>query len=151
MAVFTATVFSSLPPGPAFAYVTDVSRFDEWDPGIKGAEQTSGVGPGLGAEYALKYGFFGLDYTIVDYEPVVHMRMTSGGLLTSIDTIDVAEADTGCTVTYTAEVRLPGPLRFLDPLLQRMLDRNGNKAADGLAVALDGMRVYEHHENIDSA
>lgn len=152
MASFTATVFSSLSAEQAFAYLADVRSFDEWDPGIKRAEQTAGTGPGLGAEYRLKYGFFSLDYEVVEFEPARHLRMVSDStMLSSKDTIDFVETDVGSTVTYTADVQLPAPLRFLDSGLQKALDRNGNKAADGLAVALLGERVYEEHETIDPA
>lgn len=148
MATFTATIFSALPPQAAFAYLADVSRFDEWDPGITQADQTRGIGPQLGARYELRYRGFGLEYEIVEFEPSRFLCMVAdSAMLTSKDTVEVTESDTGCTVTYSADVRLPSVLNFLDPILQKALDRNGNRAADRLAVALDGKRVYEEHES----
>ena len=57
-------------------------------------------------------------------------------LLRSTDRIAVTAAGDGATVSYDAEVRLRGPLRLLDPVLDRGFRTVGDRAAAGLARAL---------------
>ena len=44
--------------------------------------------------------------------------------------------DGGTAVTYTADLRLRGPLRLFDPVLQVLFNRIGDNARDGLAARL---------------
>jgi len=59
-------------------------------------------------------------------------------LITSIDHIYFKKTETGCEVTYDALLELNGPLSFLDVAIKKMFKRIGDKAATGLAEALDG-------------
>ena len=46
-------------------------------------------------------------------------------------------------VTYDAELTLNGPLGLADPLLGIGFKRIGDRAAEGLIIALDGERVAD--------
>ena len=63
-----------------------------------------------------------LVYEITEYERPRRVRLVAEGTgFTSDDEIVVAERGDGAAVTYDANVRLTGPLKLLDPLMQRTL------------------------------
>ena len=131
-------------PEDAFAYLSDLARFDEWDPGIRRAEQVEGDGPGQGAVYELEASGTTLRYVVDLFEPprVVRARARST-FISSVDTIGVEpdESSPGSIVTYDADLTLNGLLRVGDPLLKLAFDRIGDRAARGLAEKLEGERV----------
>ena len=50
MARYTSSVPTALSAAEAFAYMSDVARFAEWDPGIERSVRVgAGASPGLGA------------------------------------------------------------------------------------------------------
>jgi acetyl esterase/lipase len=67
----------------------------------------------------------------------------SSRLLRATDRIAVTGDSAGATVSYAAEVRLRGPLRLLDPLLQRGFRAVGDRATAGLARALSAVPAAE--------
>lgn len=58
--------------------------------------------------------------------------------LSSVDEILVVPAPDGATVTYDAELRFRGVLRFANPVLGVVFARIGGRAAAGLRRALAG-------------
>ena len=147
MATFVTTIRSPLPAEEAFAYMANLSNFEEWDPGVVSAEQVTGNGPGLGAEYDVEVegivGTLTLRYRLTSHEPprwVVAEAETSW--LRSLDRITVEPAgDGGSLVTYDAELTLNGPLKLADPLLALAFERIGRRAEQGLVDALQGQTV----------
>lgn len=78
-----------------------------------------------------------LRYVTTDYQPNRTVTVEARSkLLTSIDRIDVEPDGSGSSVTYTAELRLNGPLSVFDLGLRLVFDRVGDRAADGLAEAI---------------
>ena len=55
--------------------------------------------------------------------------------------IEVVEQGGATVVTYDATLRLPFPLSLGDPILQRIFNRIGDKAAAGMESALEGELV----------
>jgi carbon monoxide dehydrogenase subunit G len=144
MARYAMTVRTPLPPAEAFAYMSDLSNFDEWDPGVSRAEQVAGSGPAKGAEYELDASGSTLRYVVEHFDPPTKVRATaSNRFITSVDTITVEADDPGAgsLVTYDADLTLNGPLRLGDPLLKLAFDRIGDRAAKGLVAKLQGTRV----------
>ena len=131
-----------------FDYLSDLRSFAEWDPGVAAAEQVTGDGGGPGAEFDLTISSPGplpdstLRYRTVEYDrPDTLFVVASNAVLTSEDRITVVGDDAGCIVTYDADLRLSGPLRLGDVALQLAFNRIGDRAADGLRAALDGVRA----------
>ena len=58
--------------------------------------------------------------------------------LRSYDVIEVRSVGDGCEVSYDATLELSGLLGLIDPLLGLVFDRIGDRAAAGMAAALDG-------------
>ncbi len=146
MAHYQTTIDSPLAPAEAFARLADVTRFAEWDPGVKAARQVEGDGPGLGAGYVLTVkGVAGTDtdlrYDVIDYvEPTTLHLLAESSLLRSDDLITVEPSGDGSRVTYRAELDLTGPgglLKVADPVLGLAFDKIGDRAAKGLTTFLD--------------
>lgn len=136
----------------AFALVSDMRTFQDWDPGISSVEQVVGDGPGEGATYDVKVSAIPRDLTLryvtERYEvlqsrtqPHTVLLVARGLLLTSVDEITVTSAPGGCVVVYDADLRLRGPLRLGDLSLRAAFSWIGGRAESGLRTALGGVSV----------
>ncbi len=145
MARYVTKIAAPLSPEAAFAYLADVTRFAEWDPGVKRAVRVAGNGPGLGAAYDLTVvagGTSVMRYEVTEYDAPRRIRLVaSTALLASIDEIEVEPSGSGSIVTYDAKLTLRGPLGLFDPLLRVAFARIGDRGAAGLRRALRGTAV----------
>ncbi len=142
MARFTTTVHSPLSATDAFTYMADLRNFAEWDPGVSRSKMVEGHEPGLGTAYDVSVTGATLRYETVEYNaPHRVVAEAKNAVLRSYDIIEVSETASGCEVIYDATLTLLGPLGLADPLLGVVFDRIGDRAADGLAKALNGTRI----------
>ena len=143
MAHYRTTVTSPWSAEKAFAYLSDLRNFAEWDPGVSEAELIEGSAPGLGARYRVVANGATLEYVTKSFHPDTEVYVVARStLLASKDriTIDPIGGDPsvgGCRVTYDARLELNGPLRLFDPLLGIAFRRIGAKADTGLKKHLD--------------
>jgi carbon monoxide dehydrogenase subunit G len=120
-----------------FAYLSDFSTTEEWDPGVVEAERLNDAPVGEGTEFRLVAEFLGrktaLTYEIVEYDPphAVTFRGENATVI-SKDRITFEVADGSTRVTYDADLALKGPLRIADPLLGLVFNRVGDRALAGL-------------------
>lgn len=131
-------------PTEAFAYMSDLANFSEWDPGVTRVEQSEGKGPGPNAVYdvTVKGLPTPLRYRTTRFEPPNSIVVRAKScLFTSLDTITVEGDDAESIVTYDAELTLNGPLGLADPLLRLTFDRIGDRATAGLIRVLNGERL----------
>jgi len=141
MARYLATVESRSPAAETFGYLAAFSNAAEWDPGVLAGGQLDPGPVGAGSRFRLVVPFAGarmsLTYQVIGFVPdrevVLH---AANAVLRSTDRIVVTGAADGSTVSYDAEVRLRGPLRVLDPLLQPGFRVVAERAAAGLTDAL---------------
>ena len=142
MARYETTIRSRLAPAEAFAYMADFSNARFWDPSVSEARH-HGDGPiGIGSTFALVARFawrkVPLTYTIVAFEPPERVVLEARRGFVSRDTITVRPADGGGSTThYDAVLTFSGIGRLFDPLMQRVFDRVGAKAAAGIESALN--------------
>jgi carbon monoxide dehydrogenase subunit G len=151
MARYVVTVRTPLTAQAAFAYMADLRNFAEWDPGVKEVTQVEGSGGGPDASFdvVVKSGRGDLNfrYVTTQYdephlpEPGRLVIQARSRMLTSTDRITVAGSATGCRVTYDAELKLNGTLRWADFVLKPLFTRIGDRAAKGLTAALAGAVV----------
>jgi hypothetical protein len=142
MARYTVTIPSSKSADDAFAYMSDMRTFTDWDPGISRVTQVTGVGGGAGAVFdvAVK-GFAGRD-TILRYEttefdpPRTVLLRGRNSLFTSVDRVTVEPTSTGSTVTYDAVLTMNGLLSPMNLALGLVFNKIGDRAAKGLRRAL---------------
>ena len=164
MARYTASIETPRPPAETFAYLSDFSTTQEWDPGVIEAERLGDAPVGEGTEFRLVADFFGrkaaLTYRIVEFEPdkAVTLRGENTTVV-SLDRITFEPSDGGTRVSYDADLALKGPLRIADPLLGLAFDRVGDRALEGLREALgsreparlpplSGRRLDGRHHNL---
>lgn len=146
MARYVAKIASKSSVEEAFAYMSDLTNFAEWDPGVTKAVAVPGVelDPPRQVDVTVK-GLFGpleLRYKITQYDkPNKVVAEAESKMLRSVDIITVEATDDGSLVVYDAELTLNGPVSILGGLVQPLFDRIGAKAAAGMAKALNGSLV----------
>jgi carbon monoxide dehydrogenase subunit G len=143
MAEYVTTVRTPRPPAEAFAYMSDLRNFEEWDPGVRSAVLVRGEGPGPDAEYDVTVdapgGGLTLRYRAIEFDaPRTVTVKASSRLLTSLDRIDVTPDGDGALVRYDAALTLNGPLKVFDVFLKGAFRKIGDRANQGLLRALDG-------------
>lgn len=141
MARYVTTVPTPLSPEQAFAFMADVRRFTEWDPGVVRAVQVTGDGPGPGAAYDLTVkagGTATMRYEVTAFDaPRRFFIVGRTSRLLSEDEIRVEPAaGGGSLVTYDARLTFTSWLRVFDFALGWAFRRIGDRAAAGLRAAL---------------
>jgi hypothetical protein len=145
MAHYAATISSRRPAPETFSYLATFSNAAHWDPGVLAGEQLDPGPVGVGTRFRLVVPFLGrrmtLVYKVTTYVPDREVVLDAASrLLRAVDHIVVAPDGDGATVSYAADVRLPGPLRILDPILRKGFTAVGDRATAGLARALSAAR-----------
>ena len=137
MARYRAAIDTPREREDVFAYISDFSTTEEWDPGVVEAERLNDAAVGEGIEFRLVAEFLGrkteLTYRIVEYDPprAVTFRGENATVISN-DRITFEAVGEGTRITYDAELVLKGPLRIADPLLGLAFNRVGDRALAGL-------------------
>ena len=132
---------TTLPIEAAFDYVADFANSQEWDPGVERAERLDAGPIGVGARYRLGVRI-GSRVAPMDYETTVFERphrvvcVGSGSNVSAVDEIRFAPAGSGTRIDYTADIRLGGILRLVQPFLGGAFARLARDAADGMRRTL---------------
>jgi carbon monoxide dehydrogenase subunit G len=141
MSRYTASVETDRPLAETFAYLSDFSTTQQWDPGVVEAQRLGEGAIGEGTEFRLVAVFMGrrttLLYRVVEYDPpnAVTFRGENATVV-SLDRITFAAAGSGTRITYDAELTLKGAIRLADPLLGLAFKRVGDRALDGMRRTL---------------
>lgn len=141
MAHYRAAIELQQPREEVFAYLSDFSTTQEWDPGVIEAERLNGEAAGVGTEFRLVAEFLGrqteLVYRTIEYDmPQAVTFRGENATVVSLDRITFDSTASGTRVTYDADLRLKGALRFADPLLKLAFNRVGARALAGLRRTL---------------
>ncbi len=141
MAHYYAKLDTRESPDDVFAYLSDFTTTQEWDPGVIEATRLSDGEIGEGTQFRLVTSFLrrktALTYTVVEYDPprAVTFRGENATVL-SVDRITVEPYQDGTRLTYTADLSLKGGLRFATPLLGPAFASVGDRAFEGLYSTL---------------
>jgi carbon monoxide dehydrogenase subunit G len=134
------TVETSATPAAVFAYLSDFTTTNEWNPGTVRTERRTGDG-GVGTTYHNTSKFMGreteLTYEVVEHRP--DSRFALRGENASViahDSMEIAPLGQGSTVTYTADFEFKGAGKLIAPLLKPALRKLGDEAETGLREAL---------------
>lgn len=143
MAHYRCQIQTPMSVEDAFAYMSDVRNFEQWDPGVVSVTQVAGDGVGPDAAYDVLTSNGGREslfrYRVTAYDsPVGYTIVGRKTPFTSTDVISVEQHNGGALVTYAADLDMPFPLSLADRWLQGVFDRIGDAAAAGLAEALGG-------------
>jgi hypothetical protein len=140
MARYTTTIESSLSPDEAFAYMADFSHAEEWDPSVEAATRLGDAGPGAAFDLVVRFGGRKLPmrYETAAFDPAERrvVLQADNPRFTSRDTITVTPTADGSSVHYDAALDLRRA-KLLDPVLQLLFNRTGDKAAAGMRTALN--------------
>ena len=148
MARYATELTAAVDPTTAFEYLARFSSTEEWDPGVVEASMVSDEPVGMGSRFLVVTEQGGrklpLTYEIVEFDPPHRVALLAeSSRIRSFDTITITPArsdaaDAGCRVRYDADLQVKGPLRWVaDPVLHLLFKRIGDRAATGLAAALD--------------
>ena len=134
------TVTVDRPLDTVFAYLSDFTTTNEWDPGTVRTVVVTGDG-GVGTRYRNTSRFLGrsteLDYLVTAKVPGERFALRGeNSTVVAHDTMTFAREGTGTTVTYHAAFRLKGLARFVAPLLAPAFRKLGDEAEHGLRDAL---------------
>jgi carbon monoxide dehydrogenase subunit G len=141
MITITETITTTKPRPEVFAYLSDFTAVAEWDPGIASSDRTSGDG-GVGSVYEVIATFSGreipMTYEVLEMTPPERIVLRGAGRsVVALDTIECLDHNDGTRVVYTAEFRLKGVMRLVEPFLGGTFRRLGRTAIEGLARALN--------------
>ena len=133
-----------LAPEAAFAFVADFANSALWDPGVASSARIDSGPVAVGARYRLAVRFGGrtapMEYRISVLEAPTRVVLTGEGSgVSAVDDIAFEPAGTGTRVDYTADIRLGGVMRLVQPFLGRTFDALGRDALAGMQRALDGL------------
>jgi len=128
----------------AFAYVADFANSMHWDPGVATSERIDSGPVGVGARYQLGVRMRGrvapMEYRITVFEPSSRVVLTGeGSRITAVDEILFEKTATGTHIDYTADIRLGGVLRVLQPFLGGAFRKIATDALGGMKKTLDGL------------
>jgi len=144
MAKYVAKVKSTMKAGDAFDYLIDLRNLEEWDPGVSSAKLAEGAEVGPNGVFNVEANNAKLVYHITDFERPNKLGFRAKTrFFTSIDFIYFESSHDGCNVIYDAVLKLNGPLSIFNFAIKSMFTKIGDKAAVGLAEALEGKIVEQ--------
>ena len=118
----TETITVELPIAEAFAYLSDFTNTQEWDPGVEEATQVAGHGAGHGARVEVQFGAgpvkLPLTYETTHFEePTAVTFTTRNRLFHGEDTLTLSSSGSTTTLVWDAVFGFVGPLGLADPIL----------------------------------
>jgi len=148
MARLRETIATSLPVERAFAFVADFANSSTWDPGVAWSERL-GEGPlAVGARYRLGVEVGGwvtpMEYRITELEAPRRVVLVGRGFgVAAVDEIEFQPTETGSQIDYTADIRLTGLFRLLEPFAGRAFARIAHEARRGMQESLDALAARD--------
>jgi uncharacterized protein YndB with AHSA1/START domain len=143
----TRTVETSAPIEKVFAYLTDFTHTNEWDPGTVRTVRKAGDG-GVGTVYDNTSSFMGrktrLEYVVTEHVPESRFVLEGNNkTVRAVDTMTFTKTTGGTKVTYNADFTFKGVTRYLavltSPVLALAFKRLGDEAEEGMRTALEGL------------
>lgn len=136
------TITTDQPLEKVWAYLSDFTTTEQWDPPTQSTTRTSGDG-GVGTTYTNVSKFLGAESEVhyVVTECVEHERLQlkgdAGNSLSLLDTMAFARDGAGTAVTYHAEFEPHGAAKLAEPLMPLGLKILADKVAASMKEHLD--------------
>ena len=130
-------------PAEVFGYWADWTNNPRWQTGMESCEWTSSPPLHLGSTYDQTARFVGRpivsSFEVVEYVPNTKVRIKTTKSTLPLDITREVSARTGGGTTLRATIRgePQGPMKFLNFLTQRMVERNVNADYNRLKVHFD--------------
>lgn len=140
MRTYRRTVTTDLAPDEVWAYLSDFTSIDEWDPRADDTRLVQGDG-GVGSVYETHVHFLGrttqMTYRVTRLEPDRTIEwIGDNGAVHAHDVIEVREEDGRTVVDYASSYDYKVAPALLDRLMSRPLDRLCDDAQQGLSSTL---------------
>ena len=135
-------IHTTLPIDETFSFIADFANSSRWDPGVATSERIDAGPVGLGARYRLGVRMAGrvapMEYRITTFEPPARVVLTGeGSNVSAVDDIRFEATSTGTTIDYTADIRLGGWMRLIEPFVGGTFEKIAKDALGGMQRALD--------------
>jgi len=123
-----------------FAYFSDFTSTNEWDPNTVKTSLISGDG-GVGTKYSNTSAFNGressLVYEVIEYHPnqLIRLRGENKSLV-AVDTMSIEELNGIRRFTYEARFTFKGIAKIAAPFLKKAFDKLATDAEEGLKKVL---------------
>jgi NAD(P)-dependent dehydrogenase (short-subunit alcohol dehydrogenase family)/uncharacterized protein YndB with AHSA1/START domain len=133
------TIEVQRPLREVFAYISEFSRIEEWDPAVARGERLTEGALGVGSRFRIdmKAGF-SLHYSVVEWEPERRLLMTVESTpFTAREEIFFKRTADGTRVRYVATFDFVAPLARLAKTFPGVMDRVGKSAMTGMKRALE--------------
>jgi NAD(P)-dependent dehydrogenase (short-subunit alcohol dehydrogenase family)/uncharacterized protein YndB with AHSA1/START domain len=133
------TISIDRPVREVFAYVSEFSRIEQWDPAVFRAVRLTEGAPGLGSEYRIQMkAGFSLNYRVIEFEPGERMLMqVESRHFTAEEEILFNSVGDKTELRYIANFEFRTALGVFNRLFPGAMDRVGKAAMAGLQKALD--------------
>jgi Polyketide cyclase / dehydrase and lipid transport len=141
------TIATPLAVDDAFAYLADFANSREWDPGVTSAERVDSGPVGVGASYRLtvRQGSRSvpMEYRITEFDPPRRVVLIGEGSgISAVDEMRFEPAPGGGSIVeYTADIRLQGLGRLVQPFLRGTFERIASDASGGIRRTLTDRAV----------
>lgn len=130
----------------AFAFIADFANASRWDPGVATSEpiEAGQRQVGVGSRYRLGIRLRGkvspMEYRITEHVPSSRVVLVGEGSgVSAVDVIEFQAIPSGTRIEYTADIRLAGLLRLVQPLLGGSFAKVAHDALSGMKRTLDAM------------
>jgi len=138
--ILTKTLNSKKSADELFAYFSDFTTTNEWDPNTVKTTKLSGDG-GVGTRYANTSSFNGressLVYEVIEIQPNKLIRLHGENKsLTAVDTMKVEDLGGERRFTYEARFKFKGIAKVAAPFLKKAFNKLAADAEDGLRKVL---------------
>jgi carbon monoxide dehydrogenase subunit G len=125
-----------------FAFIADFANSSQWDPGVATSERIDAGPVGLGARYRLGVRLAGrvapMEYRITTFEPPTRVILAGeGSNVSAVDEIRFEATPAGTSIDYTADIRLGGWMRLIQPFVGGAFKKVAKDALGGMQRALD--------------
>lgn len=140
MPTIRRTITADQPLSAVWAFLSDFTTTEQWDPGTVRTTRRSGDG-GVGTVYDNVSKMAGreteLEYTVVAVEPQKRIQLRGvNKSVVATDTLSFTGDEQRTTVEYVADFEFQGLFKLLAPLMALPLKRLGDKGAQGMTEAL---------------
>lgn len=132
---------TALPPETAFDFVADFANAERWDPGVARSvgldEGPLRVGSRFELDVRMGRRTAPMTYHVAALErPDRVVLVGAGSGVDAVDEIVFEPTGSGTRIRYTADIRLSGLLRVVQPFLSGAFERIGRDAAAGMRRTL---------------
>ena len=135
------TITVDQPPVKVWAYMSDFTNTEDWDPPTISTERTSGDG-GVGTRYHNVSKILGrekeIEYTVLEYVDLARLQLSGdAGSVKMLDTITLEPTGAGTTLTYHLDLTPRGSVKLARPLMPVALKILADRVASSLEEKLN--------------